>query len=217
MTKSLKQEFHSLKWRPWKAAAALTAAAALGIAAAALWPPTTLRASAERVATMTLVPPYRDGRNVWSQSGRWHWVDASRRAEMISMGGHNAQFVDAALKLAGGRPFMVMMIPHQALITTRSGPVLLFEIFGSDAAGLARDARGGPEIDLAPYKVGSRYAAVPLDRLLDVVTPEPGGEKDVDWQVHLTRPKGSFNDHMRQPIRVRDPLVAVRFGREVRP
>ena len=217
MTKTLKQEFASLNRRPWKVAAALAGVAVFGIGAAVLWPTPTLRAAAVRVETLALVPPYRDGRNVWSQTNKWHWVDATRRAEMIGPQGHNTPCVDAALKLAGGRPYMAMVIPCQALIATKSGPVLLFEIFSGDPAGLARDARGGPVLDLAPFKIGGRFAAVPVDKLLDLVTPEPGREKDVDWRVYLTRPPGSFNDFMRQPIPIKDPLVALRFGREARP
>lgn len=217
MTNPIEDDFRNWLRRPRRIAAAIAAAAAVGAVAIAYWPPATLRDRVRQIETLALVPPVSDGRSPWSFVGRWYRVDAGRRAQLVTSGGTNAEFVDLAIKLAAGQPFLVMVSPEQALITTQSGPVLLFGIYSGNPAGLARDAKGGPVLDLKPYKVAPRYAAVPVEQLLDLVTPEPGGEREVDWRLFLVRPAGSFNDHIRQSITIRDPLVALRFGTGGRP
>lgn len=212
MQKSLREEFEASQRWPWWTLALWTAAIGVAVTTWALWPPATLRHALADVDEKRLALPYRNRALQGAPFTSWNWVDASRRPELAASMSKAGEAVDVMLRLAEGRAFLFYPSSTQAFVPTARGPVFVTNLGWEKTNGIARDVRGGPVLDLKPFKVTPTVVAVPADTLMDYVTADGSG----DWRFFATY-EGQRAEDNRNRWRVHDPVAALTFLRRAAP
>lgn len=206
MQRSLKQEFEASQRWPWLKVAI---GAGILLTGAAFWswrPVPTLRNALVQVEVTKLEQPFRNRPLQGLPFGSWNWVDASRRSELIASMPKAEETVDVMLKLAAGKAFLFYPSLTQGFVPTASGPVFVSKLNWDKMNGIARDERGGPVLDLAPFKPRPTVAAVPVERLVDFVRQDTNGS----WRFYLTY-EGQRPEDQRSAWPVHDPIAALTF------
>lgn len=204
MQRTLKQEFEA-GWRlPWRKLC-ISAATVVAVASAWwAWPVSTLRHALANVDATQFEQPYRNRRLDGRPFTSWNWVDASRRTELAASMPKAEETVDVMLRLAAGKSFLFYPSTTQGFVPTARGTLFVTKLGWDKTNGIARDVRGGPVLDLKPYKVTPTVAAIPADRLVDYVTQDLSGR----WQFYFTY-EGQAPEDNRNSWGVHDPIAAL--------
>ncbi len=207
---TLKQEFEAKKSRKRLRIVAGAAVPVLLVVAFQFWLDWTLADALRSIDKSALKEPLRrqSFRSLGSIS--WHWVDASRRAEMIASMGRPS-LIDTMFRVAGGRPFLFHPSSQQAFIDRSDGPVYVIPLGVDTLTGFAGFPHRGSILDIKPYKVAPNIVVIPLDRMSKFFRSEYRSGVTY-WTTYLTRP-GDDPTASRVPLSLADPLVAVAFGR----
>lgn len=212
MQRSLRSEFEASQRWPWLKVA-IGAAIVLAVASAWSWRPVpTLRNALANVDVSKLEQPFRNRRLEGLPFGSWNWVDASRRAELVASMPNAEATVDVMLNLAAGKTFLFYPSLTQGFVPTASGPVFVSKLSWDKMNGIARDERGGPVLDLAPFKPKPTVVAVPFERLADFVRRDADGK----WQFYLAY-EGQRPEDQRSAWPVHDPIAALTFLKRAQP
>ncbi len=212
MQRSLKKEFEASQRWPWLT---MVIGAAIVLAATTVWswrPVPTLRNALANVDVTKLEQPFRNRRLQGLPFGSWNWVDASRRAELVASMPKAEEPVDEMLKLAAGKPFLFYPSLTQGFVPTANGPVFVSKLGWDKMNGIARDERGGPVLDLAPFKPRPTVVAVSVERLLDYVRQDTDGT----WRFYLAY-EGQRPEDQRSAWPVHDPIAALTFLKRAAP
>lgn len=212
MTTSLKEQFEHGNRRKRHLLFGLPLFGLAAYALAGLWPTSTLRDALGRVGNEEFERPYEGRPFKGMPYFTWNWVDESRRADMQAAMTGRDEAIEAMLRLAQGQRFLFHPSSTQGFIVTSGGPVFVFYLSWEKFIGFARDARGGPVLDLAPYRLAPRVVAVPLEKLADVATLKTESTGAV-WRVYLKGEDAERSWDTRAPFNIHDPLGALSHTR----
>lgn len=209
MPQSLKEEFDAERRWPWRRLAVIPAIGAAVWLTAALWPVSTLR-HAKVDPAGAVARPYKDRAFQGAPFVNWNWVDASRGDDLARAAPKSDDVVTAMLRHADGRRFLFHPISMQALVATAKGDVFVFKSGWEKYTRIARDASGGPILDLEPYKVAPQVAVIPVETLKDFVRLHADGV----WRFFLVA-DGAGSGQTRNATAIHDPVAALAHLREV--
>lgn len=209
MTQSLKEEFEAKGRWPLRRLAVIPAIGAARWLIGALWPVSTLRHAKIDIGSATLARPYQARAFQGSPFVSWNWVDASRRDEMLRAAPKSDDVVAAMLRHAEGRRFLFHPLSMQALLATPKGDVFVFKTDWEKYTRIARDAAGGPVLDLAPYTVTAQVVVVPVETMKDFVRLHADGV----WRFFVVA-DGEASGESRNAIAIHDAVAALAHLRE---
>lgn len=204
---SLRDEFESGKRRHRTLMVAGAVCVAALTAVIIMWPKPTLRDAVqnEDFSISRQLPNHAD----WSGTSKlaWNWADESRRADLLDAFQGDRGSVDALLKAAGGRRFLFWPLGRDGAGLTDRGVQVFLWLPTDKITTLAREPKGGPVLNLQPFKIAPRMAAVPLDNLAPFVTDKPTGRDTAKWHVYLGSDYSENGGGERTEKTLLDPLV----------
>jgi hypothetical protein len=209
MQKSLKQEFDEDRKWPWRSMGKV-AAGALGLwLVYEMWPVSTLRDALGGIDVAQIAQPYRDRPFKGEPFLSWNWVDASRRGDLVASMPKAEAAVDEMIRLAEGRKFLFYPSTTQAFVPTPKGIVFVMKLPWDKYIELAREATGGPTLDLKRYKPSPEVVAMPAEVLMDYVRLGADGF----WRFHLGH-EGRESRDKRIGWSINDPVAALTLLRK---
>lgn len=209
MMPSLRDEFEAARRFPWRKLLKIAGAVLALWLVVTWWPPSTLRHALRSVDETRLAQPYRNRPFKDAPFVSWNWADASRRQDIIAAVPNGESLADEILRVANGTPFLVHPTARQALVATPRGAMFVMKLGWERYNGIAREARGGPVLDIARYVTKPDILVIPVDVVVDYVRQHEDGF----WRFFVTH-EGQDAGSARNAWTIYDAVTAVTLIRK---